>query len=262
MRRITANATHLAATLAATAAAVLVGFAMPLPAQALTITLVGDGPNAVTGSGKEVSVARKVGAFSVLRLDSSVDVNAHQGAAQAVTVLADDNIEPLVETVVEGDTLVVRLKKGTSFRTNHKMLVDVTFTALSGSQQHGSGDLHIDRLAGPRFESSIAGSGDLHIDSAQVGAFALSIAGSGDVTIGSGTADEARFGIDGSGDIDAHNFAARKVAVHISGSGDARVNATESLDARVAGSGDVTYAGHPHDVSRKVSGSGSIESAR
>jgi hypothetical protein len=261
MRRITANATHLAATLAVTAAAVLAAFAMPLPAQALTITLVSDGSATVAGSGKEVTVARPVGAFSVLRLDSSVDVHAHQGPAPAVVVQADDNIEPLVETTVEGDTLVVRLKKGSSFRTNHKMIVDVTFTALSASQQHGSGDLHIDKLSGPKFESTIAGSGDLHIDSAQLGSFALSIAGSGDVTI-AGSADEARLVVEGSGDIDARNFAAKKVAVSISGSGDARVNATESIDARVAGSGDITYSGRPHDVMRRVSGSGSIESAR
>jgi len=260
MHRITANATHLAATLAVTAAAVLAAFAMPLPAQALTISVVSDGGNTISGSGKEVSVARQVGAFSVLRLDSSVDVHAHPGAAAAVVVQADDNIEPLVETTVEGNTLIVRLKKGTSLRTNHKMIVDVTFTTLTASQQQGSGDLHIDRLSGPNFESSIAGSGDLHIDGAQLGTFAVSIAGSGDVTL-SGTADAARFGVDGSGDIDARNFAAKKVAVSIAGSGDARVNATESIDAKVAGSGDITYSGHPHDVMRKVSGSGSIESA-
>ena len=39
----------------------------------------------------------------------------------ASRVHADDNIEPLVETVVEGDTLVVRLKKGASFRTHHNV---------------------------------------------------------------------------------------------------------------------------------------------
>jgi hypothetical protein len=94
----------------------------------------------------------------------------------------------------------------------------------------------------------------------QVGSFALSIAGSGDVVV-SGTADEARFGIAGSGDIDARNLGAKKVGVSISGSGDAHVNATETLDAKVAGSGDVTYSGHPHDVSRRVSGSGSVEAA-
>ena len=259
MRRFTSNATHLVATLAVTAAAVLTAFSIPLPAHALTISVFGDG-NAVSGSGKEVTVARQVGAFSVLRLDSSIDVHAHQGAAPHVSVHADDNIEPLIETVVEGDKLVVRMKKGASFRTHHDVFVDVVFTSLTAAQQHGSGDLQIDKLTAPRFESSIAGSGDLKIENAQLGQFALSIAGSGDVMI-SGTADEARFGVAGSGDINARNFTAKKVSVSISGSGDAHVNATEMLEAKVAGSGDVTYSGHPHDVSRRVSGSGSVEAA-
>jgi len=260
MRRITANATHLVATLAVTAAAVLTAFAIPTPAHAVTINLFNGDANTVNGSGKEVNVARTVGAFSVLRLDSSVDVHARQGATPSVTVHADDNIEPMIETVVDGDTLVVRMRKGSSFRTSHNVVVDVVFTSLTAAQQHGSGDLHIETLSGPRFESTIAGSGDLQIDHAQLGSFALSVAGSGDVAI-SGTADEARFGVAGSGDINARDFAARRVSVSISGSGDAHVNATEAIEARVAGSGDVTYSGHPHDVSRRVSGSGSIESS-
>ena len=259
MHKITANTTHAIATLAVTAAAVFAAFALPLPAQAVTITIGGDG-NMVAGSGKEVGVSRQVGAFSQLRLDSSVDVQAHQGTTPSVTVHADDNIEPLIETAVDGDTLVVRMKKGSSFRTHHKVVVDVVFTSLTAVQQRGSGDLHIDRISGPKFESSISGSGDLNIENAQVGAFALRIAGSGDVII-SGSADEARFGIAGSGDINARNFPAKKVSVSISGSGDAQVNATEALEAKVAGSGDVTYSGRPKDVSRRVSGSGSIESA-
>ena len=241
MRRFTANATHLAASLAVTAAAIVAAFALPVPAHAVTITFSGGDGNFVNGSGKMVDAARKVGAFTVLRLDSSIDVHAHQGAAPGVSVHADDNIEPLVETSVEGDTLVVRMKKGSSFRTNHNVVVDVTFTTLTAAQQHGSGDLHIDKLSGPKFESTIAGSGDLQIESAQLGSFALSIAGSGDV--------------------DARRLVAKRVSVSVSGSGDAHVNASDSIDAKVAGSGDVSYAGHPHDVSRRVSGSGSIEAA-
>jgi hypothetical protein len=260
MRRIAANTTHLIATLAVTSAAVLTAFAMPMPAHALTINLSRDEGHAVSGSGKEVNVARPVGAFTVLRLDSSVDVHASQGATPSVSVHADDNIEPLVETVVEGDALVVRTRKGASYSTHHGVVVDVVFTTLTAAQQRGSGNLRIDKVSGPRFESSISGSGDLRIDNAQVGAFALSIAGSGDAVL-AGSADEARIAIAGSGDVDARRFAARRVGVSISGSGDAQVNASEAIDAKVAGSGDVTYTGHPRDVSRRVAGSGSIEAA-
>lgn len=256
MRQISAT-THFFATLAVTAAAVGAAFVLPTPANALTITIGGDGGATVVGSGHLVQVPRKVGAFSTIRIDGSIDVDAHPGPNPGVTVKADDNIEPLVETVVEGDALVVRVKKGTSFRTSHEMRVAVEFAQLSGVAQHGSGDLHISALDGQRFDANITGSGDLFVDNAQLGSLAISVAGSGDVHI-SGRADTAAFQIAGSGDIHAGDLAARKVEVKVRGSGDADVNASETLAASVAGSGDVTYGGHPHDVSRNVAGSGSI----
>jgi hypothetical protein len=70
----------------------------------------------------------------------------------------------------------------------------------------------------------------------------IDISGSGDASV-DGDADDAQFTVTGSGDIAADRLVARKVAVSISGSGDARVNATEALDARVSGSGDVAYRG-------------------
>jgi hypothetical protein len=261
MQRLAPGTTQFLAALAVTAAAVAAAFSIPVPAQALTITVTGDGGGQfISGSGKEVSVARKTGSFTVLRIDSSLDVTAHQGSNPSVTVHADDNIEPLIETVVDGDALVVRMKKNTSFRTNHKIVVDIEFATLAATRQHGSGDLHIASVSGPRLESSIAGSGDLHIANAKLGSFSLSIAGSGDAIL-AGSADEARFAVAGSGDVEATRFAVRRVNASISGSGDARLNATESLDTRVAGSGDIRYAGHPRDVSRHVSGSGSVEAS-
>jgi hypothetical protein len=257
MRPLTAK-THLLAALAITAAAVATAFAIPAtPAQAMTITINGDGGSFVGGSGHEVAVARKVGAFSALRVEGSVDVNAHPGTP-GVVVHADDNIEPLIETVLEGDTLVVRLRRNASFRTPGKVAVDVTFASLAETQQHGSGDLHVTGVTGPRLAATIHGSGDLEIDGAQVGKFSLEIAGSGDAKL-SGRADEAHFKVEGSGDVHAAHFPARRVEVDVAGSGDAEVNATDAIDARVAGSGDVVYEGHPHDVSRRVAGSGSIE---
>jgi hypothetical protein len=249
---------HLFLTLAVTAAAVAAAFAIPSAADAMTISIYGGDDAKVVGSGHLVDVARKVGNFTTLRIDGPVDVDAHPGSNPGVTIHADDNVEPLIETVVEGDALVVRLKKGASFRTGHDMKVEVEFGTLAATAQHGSGDLHITTLTAPKLESSIAGSGDLKIDNLQLGSFTMSVAGSGDVRV-AGHADNAKYSVAGSGDIDAARLAARRVDISISGSGDAHVNASDAVDARVAGSGDITISGHPHDVSRRVSGSGSIE---
>jgi hypothetical protein len=46
----------------------------------------------------------------------------------------------------------------------------------------------------------------------------------------------------------------------VSGSGDADVYASNSLKARVNGSGDIDYSGNPNTSDTKVLGSGSISS--
>ena len=241
----------------AVAAAFLAQLVTPTPAHAFTITLGDFGGPSVEGSGKLVDVHRTLGAFSELRIDGPVDVDAHPGASPGATVHADDNIEPLVETVVEGDTLIVRLRRGARVNTKSKLRVEVQFTRLDATKQMGAGDLAIHDLRATNFRSTIAGAGNLALHHAQMRQLEVSVAGSGDV-VADGQADEARFSVAGSGDIAADGLAARKVEVRISGSGAARVQATESLDARISGSGDIAYRGHPHDVTRKVSGSGSI----
>jgi hypothetical protein len=242
--------THLALTMAVTAAAVSAAFLLPLPAFA-------EGAS-VAGSGHEVSQTRAVGAFTSIRVEGPVDVHAHPGAAGNVTVRAEDNLQPLIETALEGQTLVVRIARHASFTTRRNLSVDVPFAQLSALQIRGSGDVSIDDLNGPRFEASVSGSGDLRVERATLGTLVTDIAGSGDMSF-SGRADEARYAIAGSGDVHAGGMEAKKVTVTISGSGDAEVNATESLDASVSGSGDIHYAGHPSFVGRHVHGSGDIE---
>ena len=71
----------------------------------------GSGRNRVKGSGVKVEKARALGAFSKLRIDGPFDVRLAQAGSDQATVVADDNIEPLVETVVEGDALIVRMRR-------------------------------------------------------------------------------------------------------------------------------------------------------
>jgi len=251
------TASRAVSTLAIAAAAFVAEFGVPAPAHAFTIIIGDSEGRVVEGSGKLVDVHRSVGAFATLRVDGPLDVEARPGSSPGVTVHADDNVEPLVETVVEGDTLTVRLRHGTRLQTTAPTRVEVQFTRLEATKQMGSGDLAVFDAKAPSFRSAIAGGGDLALHRMQADKLAVAVAGSGNVAA-DGQADEVKFSVAGSGDIAADGLVARKVEVHISGSGDARVHATESLDARVSGSGDIGYKGHPRDVTRKISGSGSV----
>lgn len=250
MRSLSAR-THLALTMAVTAAAVGAAFLLPLPAMAW------GSAGSIAGSGHEIAQTRQLGAFNAIRVDGPLDVHAHPGTAGTVVVNADDNIQPLIETVLEGQTLVVRIARHANFHTNRDMRVDVSFAQLTSLQIRGSGDVQVDDVSGPSFEASITGSGDLHVAHASVGKLVAEISGSGDVVV-QGKADEARYAIAGSGDLNADGLAAKRVTVSVSGSGDATVNATESLEAHVAGSGDIHYSGRPAQVNTHVAGSGEI----
>lgn len=112
----------------------------------------------------------------------------------------------------------------------------------------GSGDLHVNRIAGP-FSSSV-GSGD--VDAHEVGSLDIGSIGSGDIKVDTVRGD-ARVGSIGSGDVTVRNVSG-SVRVDTLGSGDLRVQDVRGdLSVGAKGSGDVSHSGVqgkvnvPHD---------------
>ena len=219
------------------------------------------GGGRVQGSGKVIDDERSVPAFSRVVVNGPLDVRIAPADAHGVVVRADDNIAPLVETVVSGDDLVVGQRPGASYRTRTRVVVRVRAApALRGVVLRGSGDIRAVRIDGEVFEMTLQGSGDIAIDDLQARTVAVSLAGNGDVRA-KGTVDSLGVVIDGSGDVHFADLVARTVAVSIRGSGDARVHATEELQVSIAGSGDVRYRGEPK-ITRTVRGAGEVRPLR
>jgi hypothetical protein len=211
----------------------------------------------IEGSGKIVEDERRLTGFSRLIVQGPLDVTVRKGESEKVVVRAEANITPLIETVVQGDTLNIGLRPGASFRTRSRLQVRVQARRMQGVILRGSGDVRIDRGEAEVFEATLQGSGDLTIDSLRAGALALSMAGNGDFRA-SGTADSVGVVLDGSGDVYCGNLVAARVAVRIIGKGDVRVHATDELKVDIDGSGDVHYRGAPK-ISESVRGSGSVK---
>ena len=73
------------------------------------------------GSGRVHSESRSVSDFEAIAVSDAIDLKVRQGSQEALTLSADDNLLPLIETVVEsreqGRTLVIRVRRGESIST-------------------------------------------------------------------------------------------------------------------------------------------------
>ncbi|MBT9486358.1 MAG: DUF2807 domain-containing protein [Rubrivivax sp.] len=215
----------------------------------------------VTGSGRSVTETRTVSGFEAVQLEASMKLVLRQGTQEAVQVQADDNLVPLIETLVETrgslPTLVVRWKRNTSIRSQQALVVTVDAVRVRALSASGSGSIEAATLKTDRLRLNVAGSGDVQVKELAADDVEASIAGSGDVKAG-GRAARVKVSIAGSGDADLSNLNADDVKVSIAGSGDAKVSADQALSVSIAGSGDVRYGGKVTAVKTSIVGSGDV----
>ncbi|WP_077034263.1 head GIN domain-containing protein [Pelomonas sp. KK5] len=221
-----------------------------------TATEYGPAGQRIKGSGVMVERSRSVAPFSKLRLEGPLDLRVSQAAADAVRIHADDNIEPLVESRVEGDTLILRLRPGTGFSTRHAPSIVVDARTLQAIAVDGSGDLSMERFKGDALSLALSGSGDLRIGQIEVRDFNVDMRGSGDVQV-AGSAQTQSWSLHGSGDVDARRLDGRTIKARLTGSGDMSVGSADTLDVEINGSGDVSYSGRPQ-LHQRVNGSGEV----
>lgn len=214
----------------------------------------------VEGDGEAATEQRQLDTIDAIQT-SGLRVSVRQGNANTVSVQADRNLLPLLETVVEpgreGRTLVVRWKRNTSLKARVTPVIQVTAVMPRALLVQGSGDILADGLRLPRLAARVNGSGDVRLTSLATDELTLDISGSGDIAA-SGQTGRLAVKISGSGDIKAGGLRAEDASVHIAGSGDADVQAQRTLDVAIAGSGDVRHTGAAA-VKTSIAGSGSVK---
>lgn len=213
----------------------------------------------VSGSGTIESETRAVSDFRAVTLTGSGAVTIQQGDAYSLVVEADDNILPLIETEVNGDTLHIGFRAGTNM-VNPSRTIQYRITAPNVDEItiSGSGTVRADTIVAERFSATISGSGELEIDALTVADLRIGVSGSGDVQV-AGAAQTQQIRVSGSGAYVAGDLASESAEMTITGSGDATVWVAERLDVSVSGSGNVAYYGSP-SVDQQTSGSGRVRS--
>lgn len=216
------------------------------------------GSEQVQGSGRIVKQARQVSGFTGLSLGVPGRVELRIGNSEGVTIEADDNVLPLLETVVDGGTLRIRpARRNLNFQTKAIRVV-VQARSIDRLSLGGSGSIEADPLRAKRLDLDLGGSGSINLKGVEAETVSVSLGGSGDVQAAGGTVGKLSVSIGGSGDVDMGRVQATSASVSLAGSGDATVWPRERLSVSLAGSGDVHYYGDPQ-VSKSTVGSGEVK---
>jgi hypothetical protein len=236
-------------------AAGALALAVPLSASAFSFS-----SETVHGSGNITRQARQVPHFTGVALSVPGKVELHVGASEGVSIETDDNLMPLVETVVEKGVLRIRPVREKLNLETRTLRITVNAREIERLSVGGAGSIAADDLHTRRLELSLGGSGAIGVRSVEGDEMAVHVAGSGDLSVGGGTVGKLNISLAGSGDIDLGKLKAAEVGVNVAGSGDTTVWASKALDVSLVGSGSVNFYGNPQ-ISRRMIGSGDVRRA-
>lgn len=211
----------------------------------------------VRGNGAIRTQARPATGFTGIALSVPARVEIRQGSTEGITIEADENLLPLIETVVKRGSLEIRPVRKNLDIESHSIKIVVQARQLEELAIGGSGSMVADTLKAGQLEMKIGGSGNVDIHRLDADRLNVAIGGSGNVKL-AGTAKRVSVAIGGSGDLDASSLIADQAEVSLAGSGDAALAVRSSLQATVAGSGSIRYSGDP-SVTKTIVGSGQIK---
>ena len=230
----------------------------------------------VRGSGKIVKQSVDVNNFDRVSLEGSGNVYIEQGPTESLTIEADDNLLPLLDTRVTGKELVLGMKPNQSIQPSKPIVYRLAVKDLSEISLKGSGNFYVEPAQSGDMKVSVFGSGDINMKGLDADSLFINLSGSGKITVGKiavqtidtsvngsgdikldGKSDRQSIQVSGSGNYLAGNLETASADVTIPGSSDVTVWVKDNLNVHVSGSGNLKYYGSP-TISQSVSGSGKI----
>ncbi|HEY5463671.1 MAG TPA: head GIN domain-containing protein [Hanamia sp.] len=212
----------------------------------------------IKGDGNVKKETRTVSSFTSLSSHGAIDVQIAYGNSNSISIEADENLLPYIETTVEGGILTIEPKNKINLKSRSRMIVYVSMTKINSLKLSGSGNINGDGSFGNdgKTEIAISGSGNIKLSAGSFQDLGLSLSGSGNIYLKGASANDITASVSGSGNIDCSNISSNNVEAKISGSGNVKVNAQKSITAAITGSGNVFYKGGATNISTKIVGSG------
>ncbi len=178
--------------------------------------------------------------FTGIETEGDYEIELMAGTTQKVMASSNEKTLKRLKMKVSNGILNIDMKSSDTWFSddNDDIKITINVKELNQLDISGSVDLKATGISGKELKIDISGSSDMNL---------------------AGTVDNLIFDIAGSADIEAGKLVAKNIKVEVAGSADLEVNAIDSLDSKISGSGEISYVGSPTKVNTRVAGSGTIK---
>lgn len=180
---------------------------------------------------------RTVAAFKKIAISGPMNLIVDAGKPFSVTVQGDAKFIGRVKTSVVNGELRISMNDDKSINIRKHDRVLVSMPSLTSFEAEGAGLARLNNVQGDRLDVDYRGAGSLVIN---------------------GKVRHVRIDAEGVGEVDTKSLIAQEADVSFEGIGAVSIYASEKLDAKVEGMGNLTYYGNPRIVNKSVSGIGSV----
>ena len=140
--------------------------------------------------------------------------------------------------------------------------VQITLPVITALSLEGASDADVHgNITGSEFKLDISGASNAVIDNIDVDNFTSMVSGAANIVVKGGAVKLAKYEVSGASKIKAFPLQTTETYASISGAGKGEVTATQRLTASISGAGTIKYKGHPANVTKDISGAGSIAEA-
>ena len=218
------------------------------------------GPPPVAGSGVSKEETRAVDAFHALDAGNALQVivSVTSGAKPGVKISGDDNLVPLIESVIRDGTLILRLKDNSTISPKLPLLAEVVAGELDGVEVSGAASVKVKGgLKVNRFTASASGAAQVSVEGVESSQAVASATGASQVVL-SGSAASLKVDASGASHVKAQSLAVENADVSISGASSVALRANKSVAGDVSGASQLELYGSPARQTVSISGASRV----
>lgn len=188
----------------------------------------------IKGDGVIKTEDRSISDFSKVVVAGGYQIKWSSGKP-ALNISTDQNLLPLIKTVVSGNTLQIDSKE--DLRPTKNIAIILSSASLADVQLTGHNRFKASQLSGHDLKLGSTGASDISVD---------------------GSVANLKANLTGASKLNAKSLQTQTATLSLLGASDADVTVTDTLKVSVIGAGSFTYFGNPKTVETNITGVGSI----